>query len=71
MVKSAEVIFEYNAGIKRATVTPDEECVKEFKLKQMRRSLNGTVRTSDPYTGFPSYLPVSFPHFSFGLLPSP
>jgi isocitrate dehydrogenase len=31
--------------------------VKEFKLKQMWRSPNGTVRTSDPYTGFPSCLP--------------
>ena len=38
-----------------------EERVKEFKLKQMWRSPNGTVRTSDPYTGFPSCLPHPSP----------
>jgi hypothetical protein len=51
-VESAEAILKYNVGIKCATITPDEERVKEFKLKQMWRSPNGTVRTSDPYTDF-------------------
>jgi isocitrate dehydrogenase len=40
----AEAIKKYNVGIKCATITPDEERVKEFKLKQMWRSPNGTMR---------------------------
>jgi isocitrate dehydrogenase len=43
-VESAEAILKYNVGIKCATITPDEERVKEFKLKQMWRSPNGTIR---------------------------
>jgi isocitrate dehydrogenase len=54
-VESAEAILKYNVGIKCATITPDEERVKEFKLKEMWRSPNGTVRA--PTTGFPSFLP--------------
>jgi isocitrate dehydrogenase len=34
----------YNVAIKCATITPDEGRVKEFKLKQMWRSPNGTIR---------------------------
>jgi isocitrate dehydrogenase len=44
-VESAEAILKYNVGIKCATITPDEARVEEFKLKQMWRSPNGTVRT--------------------------
>ena len=43
--ESAEAILKYNVGIKCATITPDEARVDEFKLKQMWRSPNGTVRT--------------------------
>ncbi|KAL6304762.1 isocitrate dehydrogenase NADP-dependent [Sparassis latifolia] len=43
-VESAEAILRYNVGIKCATITPDEARVKEFKLKQMWRSPNGTIR---------------------------
>jgi isocitrate dehydrogenase len=43
-VDSAEAIKKYNVGIKCATITPDEERVKEFKLKQMWKSPNGTIR---------------------------
>jgi len=43
-VDSAEAIKKYNVGIKCATITPDEERVKEFGLKQMWRSPNGTIR---------------------------
>ena len=43
-VESAEAIKKYNVGIKCATITPDEERVKEFKLKQMWKSPNGTIR---------------------------
>ena len=34
----------YDLGIKCATITPDEERVKEFGLKKMWRSPNGTIR---------------------------
>ncbi|XP_057308598.1 uncharacterized protein LOC130646929 isoform X2 [Hydractinia symbiolongicarpus] len=43
-VDAAEAILKYNVGIKCATITPDEERVEEFKLKQMWRSPNGTIR---------------------------
>ncbi|EJU04561.1 isocitrate dehydrogenase [Dacryopinax primogenitus] len=43
-VDSAEAILKYNVGIKCATITPDEARVKEFNLKQMWRSPNGTIR---------------------------
>nr|XP_018897612.1 PREDICTED: isocitrate dehydrogenase [NADP] cytoplasmic [Bemisia tabaci] len=40
----AEAIKKYNVGIKCATITPDENRVKEFNLKQMWKSPNGTIR---------------------------
>ncbi|KAL6773713.1 IDH3 [Auxenochlorella protothecoides x Auxenochlorella symbiontica] len=43
-VDAAEAIKKYNVGIKCATITPDEARVKEFGLKQMWRSPNGTIR---------------------------
>ena len=43
-VESAEAILKYNVGIKCATITPDEARVKEFNLKQMWKSPNGTIR---------------------------
>lgn len=43
-VESAEAIKKYGVGVKCATITPDEERVKEFGLKQMWRSPNGTIR---------------------------
>ena len=43
-VESAEAIKKYNVGIKCATITPDEARVKEFSLKQMWKSPNGTIR---------------------------
>jgi len=43
-VESAEAIKKYSVGVKCATITPDEARVKEFKLKEMWRSPNGTVR---------------------------
>jgi isocitrate dehydrogenase len=41
---SAHAILKYGVGIKCATITPDEARVKEFNLKQMWRSPNGTIR---------------------------
>ncbi|KAH8109541.1 isocitrate dehydrogenase [Phellopilus nigrolimitatus] len=43
-IDSAEAIKKYNVGIKCATITPDEARMEEFKLKQMWRSPNGTIR---------------------------
>lgn len=43
-IDAAEAIKKYNVGIKCATITPDEARVKEFKLKQMWKSPNGTIR---------------------------
>ncbi|THH27099.1 hypothetical protein EUX98_g7087 [Antrodiella citrinella] len=43
-IDSAEAILKYNVGIKCATITPDEARVEEFKLKQMWKSPNGTIR---------------------------
>ena len=43
-VEAANAIKKHNVGIKCATITPDEERVKEFGLKQMWKSPNGTIR---------------------------
>lgn len=43
-VESAEAIRKYGVGVKCATITPDEARVKEFNLKQMWKSPNGTIR---------------------------
>jgi isocitrate dehydrogenase len=43
-IDAAEAIKKYNVGIKCATITPDEARVKEFSLKQMWKSPNGTIR---------------------------
>lgn len=43
-VEAAKAIQRYKVGVKCATITPDEARVKEFKLKEMWKSPNGTVR---------------------------
>src|SRR5881227_1918950 len=43
-VDSANAIKQYGVGIKCATITPDEQRVEEFGLKQMWKSPNGTIR---------------------------
>ncbi|EJF79558.1 isocitrate dehydrogenase [NADP] [Bartonella sp. DB5-6] len=43
-IDSANAIKEYGVGIKCATITPDEARVKEFNLKKMWKSPNGTIR---------------------------
>ncbi|MFC0218184.1 isocitrate dehydrogenase [Pseudochelatococcus lubricantis] len=43
-VEAAEAIKQYGVGVKCATITPDEARVKEFNLKQMWKSPNGTIR---------------------------
>jgi isocitrate dehydrogenase len=41
---AARAIKQYSVGVKCATITPDEDRVKEFGLKQMWKSPNGTIR---------------------------
>src|ERR1700759_582393 len=43
-VESAEAIKKFGVGVKCATITPDEARVKEFNLKKMWKSPNGTIR---------------------------
>ena len=41
---AAQAIQRHNVGIKCATITPDEDRVREFNLKKMWKSPNGTIR---------------------------
>ncbi len=43
-IDSANAIKQYGVGVKCATITPDEQRVEEFGLKEMWRSPNGTIR---------------------------
>ena len=43
-IDSAEATMKYNVAVKCATITPDEARVKEFDLKKMWKSPNGTIR---------------------------
>jgi len=43
-VEAAQAIKQYGVGVKCATITPDEARVKEFGLKKMWKSPNGTIR---------------------------
>ena len=43
-IDAAEAIKKYGVGVKCATITPDEDRVKEFNLKKMWKSPNGTIR---------------------------
>ena len=43
-IDAAKAIKKHNVGIKCATITPDEQRVKEFDLKKMWKSPNGTIR---------------------------
>lgn len=43
-IDAAEAIKKYGVGVKCATITPDEQRVEEFGLKEMWRSPNGTIR---------------------------
>jgi isocitrate dehydrogenase len=43
-IDAAHAIQRHGAGVKCATITPDEARVEEFNLKQMWRSPNGTIR---------------------------
>lgn len=43
-IDSANAIKQYGVGVKCATITPDEQRVEEFGLKEMWKSPNGTIR---------------------------
>src|SRR5467141_3364597 len=43
-IDAAEAIKRHGVGVKCATITPDEARVKEFGLKEMWKSPNGTIR---------------------------
>src|SRR5512139_1761237 len=43
-IDSAHAILKHGVGVKCATITPDEARVKEFNLKEMWKSPNGTIR---------------------------
>jgi len=43
-IDAAMAIKEHGVGVKCATITPDEQRVEEFNLKQMWKSPNGTIR---------------------------
>ena len=43
-IDAADAIKKYKVGVKCATITPDEDRVKEFNLKKMWKSPNGTIR---------------------------
>ena len=43
-IDSANATLKHNVAVKCATITPDEARVEEFKLKEMWRSPNGTIR---------------------------
>ncbi len=43
-IEAANAIKQYGVGVKCATITPDEARVKEFSLKKMWKSPNGTIR---------------------------
>ena len=45
-IDAAEAILDCRVGIKCATITPDEARVREFGLKQMWKSPNGTIRNT-------------------------
>src|SRR4029077_7680369 len=44
-IDSANATRQHGVAVKCATITPDEARVKEFGLKQMWKSPNGTIRT--------------------------
>lgn len=43
-IDAANAIKEFGVGVKCATITPDEQRVEEFNLKEMWKSPNGTIR---------------------------
>jgi isocitrate dehydrogenase len=63
-IAAAEAIKQYGVGVKCATITPDEARVKEFNLKKMWKSPNGTIRNILNGTVFREPILISnVPHY--------
>lgn len=56
---AAEAIKKHKVGVKCATITPDRKRVEEYKLKQMWKSPNGTIRAMLDGTVFRSPILVN------------
>ena len=53
-VDSANAIKKYGVGVKCATITPNAERIKEYNLKEMWKSPNGTIRAILGWYSIPS-----------------
>ena len=63
-IDAANAIKKYGVGVKCATITPDEARVKEFNLKKMWKSPNGTIRNILNGTVFREPILISnVPHY--------
>ena len=58
-VEAAEAIKKYGVGVKCATITPNADRVKEYNLKEMWKSPNGTIRAILDGTVFRAPITVS------------
>lgn len=58
-VEAAEAIKKYGVGVKCATITPNADRVKEYNLKEMWKSPNGTIRAILDGTVFRTPITVS------------
>ena len=58
-VEAAEAIKKYGVGVKCATITPNADRIKEYNLKEMWKSPNGTIRAILDGTVFRAPITVS------------
>ena len=58
-VQAAEAIKRYGVGVKCATITPNADRIKEYNLKEMWKSPNGTIRSILDGTVFRAPITVS------------
>ncbi|WP_294391153.1 NADP-dependent isocitrate dehydrogenase [uncultured Clostridium sp.] len=58
-VEAAEAITKYGVGVKCATITPNADRIKEYNLKEMWKSPNGTIRAILDGTVFRAPITVS------------
>ena len=58
-VQAAEAIKKYGVGVKCATITPNADRIKEYNLKEMWKSPNGTIRSILDGTVFRAPITVS------------
>jgi len=58
-VDPVNAIFEHKFGSKCAMITPDEGSLEEFKLKEIMKSLNGTVSVASHKLSLPTSQPIA------------